>query len=89
MKDELDTKTGDLLASPAPRPGSVRQAEFKARKEADGYKRTTGWIHQDSWQAGRDAGQARRPATVPAGFDSLSWFSGYIEGKASKKNGRA
>lgn len=89
MKDELDNKTGDLLANPAPRSGAVRQAEFKARKEAEGYKRTTVWIHQDSWKAGHDAGRARKPATVPAGFDGLSWFSGYIEGKASNKNGRA
>jgi hypothetical protein len=34
------------------------------------------------WQAGYDAGQARKPNRPPQGVDGLSWTSGYIEGKA-------
>lgn len=60
-----------------------RQEAFKARKEAQGYRRASVWIHQESWQAGFDAGKAGQPSTpAPAGVDDLSWFSGYIEGKA-------
>ncbi len=84
MKDPHDKQTGDMLASPS----AQRQAAYKARREAQGFKRTTVWIHEGAWQAGYDAGFAGKPSTpVPAGLDGLSWFSGYIEGDAKRQRG--
>ena len=34
------------------------------------------------WQKGYDAGRAGKPNEVPEGVEVLSWYSGYIEGKA-------
>lgn len=81
MKDKHDKQTGDLLASD----GARRQAAFKARKEAQGYRRATVWMHEASWKAGFEAGMAGNPPMpVPDGIDGLSWFSGYVEGDAGR-----
>ncbi len=64
-----------------------RQAEFRARQRATGKKERIVWVHEADWQAGFDAGLAGKPSfPVPAGWDELSWLSGYIEGK--QKGGR-
>ena len=37
-----------------------------------------------SWEAGYAAGQAGKSPIAPKGMDSLSWYSGFIEGKARR-----
>lgn len=86
MKDPYDNKTENLF----PSSGARRQAAFKARRKAEGYKRATVWIHEASWQAGYDAALAGQPSTPhSADVDGLSWFSGYIEGQAKRQEGES
>ena len=57
-----------------------RQAALKARREAAGYKRTTLWVHQKSYDRGVDAAQLGSgtirdfPVDVA---DVQSWTLGY------------
>jgi hypothetical protein len=80
MKDPADQGTGDVLASSAAR----RQAAYKKRRQREGYSRRTVWIHDASWQAGYRAAEAGEPCTPPSDSDTLSWVSGYIEGKGDR-----
>lgn len=43
----------------------------------------------EAWQDGYNAGRAKKPSVPPPGTDSLSWISGYIEGKADAGSGKA
>lgn len=73
MKDERDSKT---LRSD----GARRQAALKERREAAGFKRSTVWIHQASYDAGVNAAQLGSvtvrdfPKDV---VDVESWVMGY------------
>lgn len=77
MKDTDDRKTIDLLTTP----GAKRQAALKARREAEGYKRTTVWIKQDDYKAGQIAAAFgnTNASDCPTGRDRLSWMLGYCE----------
>lgn len=77
MKDLRDKSTGNLLR----KPGAARQAALKARREADGFKRTTVWIKQADYEAGRNAAGfgSTNASDCPAGRDRLSWMLGYCE----------
>jgi len=78
--DERDNKkTGDLLQ----KPGARRQAALKQRREAAGFKRSTVWIHRESYDAGVNAAQLGSgtvrdfPEDV---VDVESWVMGYAAG---------
>lgn len=75
MKDHCGT--GDRLASPVAR----RQAAYKARREAQGFKRSTVWIKQADYERGiHDAELGSTNAShPPPGVDRLSWMLGYCE----------
>lgn len=75
MQGPIDKKTGDLLASS----GARRQAEFKARKLAEGYKRSTVWLKQADYDAGLLAAQlgSTNASDCPPDRDRLSWMLGY------------
>lgn len=80
MKQPEDTKTGDLFVSANAR----RQAAFRRRWVDAGWKRTTLWVHEADFAAGRKA--ARHGASVhvgspiPEGVDPRSWLLGFCEG---------
>lgn len=62
-----------------------RQAEFKKRKEAQGFRKVAVWIHSESRQAGFDAGKVGSALTpVPDGVDRFSWLAGWIEGSCRR-----
>jgi len=76
-----DTETGDSPKSP----GAKRQEAYRQRQQTAGKRQRMVWIHDTSWQAGFAAGEAGTPSSpVPQGIDSLSWFSGWIEGEAKR-----
>ena len=77
MKDSKDTATRNLLTSS----GARRQAALKARREADGYKRSTVWIKQADYDAGKIAAEfgSTNASDCPKGRDRLSWMLGYCE----------
>lgn len=77
MKDKADKSTGNLLQTA----GAKRQAEFKARKIAEGFKRSTVWIKQDDFLDGRTAAEfgSTNASDCPEGADRLSWMLGYCE----------
>ena len=77
MKNPHDNKTGNLLRSN----GAKRQATFKARREADGFKRTTVWIKQADYDAGKLAAElgSTNASECPQDRDRLSWMLGYCE----------
>ena len=60
--------------------GAARQAALKERREALGFKRSTVWIHQQSYDQGVNAAQLGSgtirdfPADCP---DVQSWVLGY------------
>lgn len=76
MRDSKDKTTGNLLTSN----GAKRQAALKERREAAGYKRSTVWIHEESYDQGVNAAQLGSstirdfPADVA---DVQSWVLGY------------
>lgn len=80
MQDSKDTKTGDLLKSA----GARRQAAFRARQKAEGKKQVLVWIDSISWDLGFESGKSGLPSAPPKDCDELSFFSGYIEGKAKR-----
>lgn len=77
MKGQRDSKTGNLLSSPNAR----RQAAFKERREAQGFKRTTVWIKQADYDAGKLAAElgSTNASDCPQSADRLSWMLGYCE----------
>lgn len=77
MKDHRDKQTGNLLASPNAR----RQAAFKARREAEGFKRSTVWLKQADYDAGKLAAElgSTNASDCPPDRDRLSWMLGYCE----------
>lgn len=77
MKDKHDKATGNLLR----KPGALRQAALKARREADGYKRSTVWIKTADYDAGKLAAElgSTNASDCPADRDRLSWMLGYCE----------
>lgn len=77
-KDQADRGTRDFVTAAS---AAERQRAFTARMKARGYKRTTVWQHQPTWEAGYAAGLAGEDSRPPAGTeDRLAWMSGYIEG---------
>ena len=86
MKDSRDNKTGDMLKSA----GARRQEAYRQRQQAAGKRQRVVWIHDASWEAGFAAGKAGTPSSpVPEGIDGLSWFAGWIEGEAKRKEGES
>ena len=87
MKDLRDSKTANLLASP----GAVRQAALKARREANGFKRSTVWIKQADYNAGKLAAElgSTNASDAPEDRDRLSWMLGYCEHLERAAKGRA
>lgn len=85
MKDRTDKVTFDLLQNP----GARRQAEFRARREAEGYKRTTVWVKQADYDAGSEAAKlgSTNASDCPSKRDRLSWMMGYCAelDRAAKK----
>ena len=77
MKDNHDKSTGNLLR----RPGAARQAALKARREADGFKRSTVWIKQADYDAGKLAAElgSTNASECPTNRDRLSWMLGHCE----------
>lgn len=62
---------------------ATRQAEFKARWLAAGWKRKTLWVNGDEYAAGEKA--ARRGSSadeLPANADAPSWLLGYAAARA-------
>ena len=89
MKDTRDKKTGNLLISP----GAARQAALKTRREAEGFKRSTVWIKQADYDAGKLAAElgSTNASDCPTSRDRLSWMLGYCEhlDKAAKSRADA
>lgn len=89
MKDERDTKTGNLITTP----GARRQAELKTRRLAAGFKRSTVWIKQADYDAGKLAAElgSTNASDCPTDRDRLSWMLGYCEhlDKAAKSRAAA
>jgi len=77
MKDERDNKTGNLLR----KPGADRQAALKARRQEAGFKRTTVWIKQADYDAGKLAAElgSTNASDCPQDADRLSWMLGCCE----------
>ncbi|MGO8692858.1 MAG: hypothetical protein ACLQMF_04205 [Rectinemataceae bacterium] len=68
-----------------PMTNSEKQAAYRERLRADGKTQKLVTVEAEAWQAGYEAGMAGHPDyPPPAGIDRLSWFSGYIEGKAHR-----
>lgn len=85
MKDTRDTKTSELLKSP----GAKRQEAYRKRQQAAGKRQCMVWIEDGSWQKGFAAGGAGKlSGSLPVGVDALSWFAGWIEGKAKRTGGK-
>ena len=89
MKDTKDKKTGDLLTSR----GAARQAALKERRITDGFKRSTVWIKQADYDAGKLAAElgSTNASECPTDRDRLSWMLGYCEhlDKAAKSRANA
>lgn len=75
QKEDTRTRQLQLHASS----GAKRQAELKARREAEGYKRTTVWVRQIDYDAGIEAAElgSTNASDCPPGRDRLSWMMGY------------
>ena len=89
MKDSRNKSTGNLLR----KPGAARQTALKARREADGFKRSTVWIKQADYDAGKLAAElgSTNASDCPTSCDRLSWMLGYCEhlDKAAKSRADA
>ena len=77
MRDIKDKKTADMLQTR----GAARQAALKARREANGFKRSTVWIKTADYDAGKLAAElgSTNASECPTGRDRLSWMLGYCE----------
>jgi hypothetical protein len=80
MKDEHDKQTRDLLSAEQLRQSTAqRQARLKAKRKAEGWRRKTVWVHEDSRQQGYAAGEkgeACEPEKTPTA-DCVSWVIGW------------
>ena len=87
MKDSRDKRTANLLTTP----NASRQAAFKARREANGFKRSTVWIKQADYDAGKLAAElgSTNASECPTERDRLSWMLGYCEHLDNAATGRA
>ena len=87
MKDTKDNQTGNLLTTP----NAARQAAFKARREADGFKRSTVWIKKEDYDAGKLAAElgSTNASECPTERDRLSWMLGYCETLENAAKSRA
>lgn len=84
MKDENDRNTHDLLSGDQRRQSDAeRQARLKARRAADGWKRKTVWVHEESRLDGVAAGEGANPCEpAKAGAsDYVSWVIGWDSAK--------
>jgi hypothetical protein len=62
-----------------------KQAAYRKRLRAEGKTQKLVTVETESWARGYAAGLAGDPDYPPTGQgDRLSWFSGYIEGKAHR-----
>ncbi|MDH4555594.1 hypothetical protein E8F11_10460 [Pseudomonas sp. BN417] len=65
---------------------AIRQELYRQRKEAEGYRRKTLWLHQDSEQQGFKCGQAGGAMLpVPEGLDQLSYCAGWFRGAGERE----
>lgn len=83
-RDPLDKNTGDLLRPRSP--GAIRQARFKSRMEADGYRRRPIWVHEISdYQGYARAVDGAEPTPIPEGVEDLaSYLIGWARGHAER-----
>jgi hypothetical protein len=83
MKDPKDRQTGDLL-----RPqGASRQARYRQKKEAEGYRQAALWIHAESESEGQRAALRAEPCD-PLGSgaaDPVSWAIGWTAERLKAK----
>lgn len=70
-----------METNPNRKPGAERQAALKARRESAGFKRSTVWIKQADYDAGKLAAElgSTNASECPADRDRLSWMLGYCE----------
>lgn len=65
---------------------AIRQEHYRQRKEQDGFRRKTLWLHQDSEQQGYECGQAGGAfLPVPDGLDPLSYCAGWFRGAGERE----
>lgn len=59
--------------------GATRQAELKERRQEQGYKRSTVWVNQQSYDLGVNAAQLGGGTIrdFPCDVDPFSWTLGY------------
>ena len=69
----------DANTQPPTTTNAQRQAEFKQRRHADGYKRATVWIRQTDYERGMSAAEfgSTNASDCPNDADRLSWMLGY------------
>ena len=77
-------KTSSSKPPGAKSPGAQRQEAYRLRQQAAGKRQMMIWVHEKSRRAGIKAGAVGAPSILPpeADVDGLSWFVGWIEGKA-------
>jgi hypothetical protein len=63
-----------------------RQRDFRAKLKDEGKRQMLVTITNDDWDLGYQAGLDGEDSLAPSDADGLSWYSGYIEGKAKRKN---
>ncbi|WP_313475508.1 hypothetical protein [Stutzerimonas kunmingensis] len=82
MKDPQDKQTVDMLRKPQ----ASRQARYREKREAEGYRQVAVWIHQDSEEAGATAADKGAPCDPGSNqHDPLSWAIGWVKAKYLKK----
>ena len=61
-----------------------RQRDFRAKLKDQGKRQMLVTLTDEDWQSGYDAGMEGEEPYAPSDVDGLSWYSGYIEGKAKR-----
>ncbi|NPD75305.1 hypothetical protein [Oceanispirochaeta sp. M1] len=61
-----------------------RQREYRDKLKKEGKRQMLVTITNDDWDLGFKAGKESAPSKAPSDADGMSWYSGYIEGKAAR-----
>ena len=62
-----------------------RQRDYREKLKREGKRQMLVTITETDWDLGFQAGQDGESSVAPQGADGLSWYSGYIEGKATRE----